>query len=66
MSLVLLLHENGLEKVLQSPCSSLCTEGLVPGEGGDTAMSVMQQPAPVPAAAGENNQKGEADKGSLS
>lgn len=52
------LDVNELQKLLQSPCSSLCTHGLAPGEGGGTAISVMQQPVPVPAAVGENIQKG--------
>lgn len=49
---------NELQNLLQSPWSSLCTQGLAPGEGGDTATSVMQQPAPATAAVGENIQKG--------
>lgn len=65
-SLVLLLHENGLEKVLQGLCSSLCTEGLAPGKGGDTAAPAVQQLAPAPAAGGENNPKGETERGTWS
>lgn len=44
---MLLFHANGLEKVTQSPCSSFCTYGLAPGEGGDTATSVILQRAAV-------------------
>lgn len=39
---------------MQRPYSSFCTCGLAPGEGGDTATSVIRQPAAV----GERNRKG--------
>lgn len=53
-----MLLVNELQKLLQSSWGSLCTQGLAAGEGGDTATSVMQQPAPVPIAVGENIQEG--------